>query len=251
REAPEPDAATVRASVYSDPLNPPAALVSSSSGKTVTTSWLDAVRDGIAEEMRRNPHLLYFGEGTGERGGTFAHTKGLWQEFGGDRMIDTPISEQGFTGTALGASATGVRNIADLMFADFAFEAAGQIVLQAAKLRYMSNGQMNAPMVVRVGTGAVRSAGPHHSGAYHPVWAHVPGLIVCLPSTPADAKGLMKTALRARDPVIMLETKALFSSKGPVPEGEHHVPFGLARIARKGTDLTIASAGQLVIRSLE
>jgi 2-oxoisovalerate dehydrogenase E1 component len=115
----------------------------------------------------------------------------------------------------------------------------------------MSNGQMQAPMVVRVGAGAVRSAGPHHSGTYHPVWAHIPGLIVCLPSTPADAKGLMKTALRAQDPVIMLETKALFASRGPVPEGEHLVPFGLACIARAGTDLTIASAGQLAIRSLE
>jgi 2-oxoisovalerate dehydrogenase E1 component len=201
--------------------------------------------------MRRNADIIYFGEGTGERGGTFAHTKNLYQEFGADRMVDTPISELGFTGAALGASATGVRCIADLMFADFLFEAAGQIALQAAKLRYMSNGQMRAPMVVRVGAGAVRSAGPHHSGTYHPVWAHIPGLIVCLPSTPADAKGLMKTALRAQDPVIMMETKALFASKGPVPAGEHLVPFGVARITRSGTDLTIASAGQLAIKSLE
>ena len=165
------------------------------------------MRDGIAEEMRREKNIIYFGEGTGERGGTFAHTKNLYQEFGADRMVDTPICELGFTGAAIGASATGVRCIADLMFADFMFEAAGQIVLQAAKLRYMSNGQMNAPMVIRVGSGAVRSAGPHHWGTYHPVWAHIPGLIVCMPSTPADAKGLMKTALRAGDPVIMLETE--------------------------------------------
>jgi 2-oxoisovalerate dehydrogenase E1 component len=115
----------------------------------------------------------------------------------------------------------------------------------------MSNGLVEAPMVVRVGSGAVRSAGPHHSGTYHPAWAHIPGLIVCLPSTPADAKGLMKTALNARDPVLMLETKALFATKGPVPAGDHYVPFGLARIAREGTDLTIASAGQLVHRALE
>jgi 2-oxoisovalerate dehydrogenase E1 component len=218
---------------------------------TEEMSWLDAVRDGIAEEMRLNPNVIYFGEGTGERGGTFAHTKNLFQEFGPNRMVDTPISELGFTGAALGASATGVRCIADLMFADFLFEAAGQIVLQAAKLRYMSNGRMQAPLVIRVGAGAVRSAGPHHSGTYHPVWAHVPGLVVCLPSTPADAKGLMKTALRAHDPVIMLETKALFATKGPVPDGEHLVPFGVARVARAGTDLTIASAGQLVAKALE
>jgi 2-oxoisovalerate dehydrogenase E1 component len=166
-------------------------------------------------------------------------------------MVDTPISEQGFTGAALGASATGARTIADLMFADFLFEAAGQIILQAAKLRYMSNGQMQAPMVVRVGSGALRSAGPHHSGTYHPIWAHIPGLIVAIPATPADAKGLMKTALRAFDPVIVMETKALFASKGEVPEGDHFVPFGVARIARSGADLTIASAGQTVHRAIE
>jgi len=157
----------------------------------------------------------------------------------------------GFTGACLGAAATGVRCVADLMFADFLFEAAGQIVLQAAKLRYMSNGQMQAPMVIRVGAGAVRSAGPHHSGMYHPVWAHVPGLIVCVPSNPADAKGLMKTALRAGDPVLMLEPKALFASKGEVPTGDHLVPFGLARVARAGTDLTIACAGQIVLLALQ
>jgi 2-oxoisovalerate dehydrogenase E1 component len=115
----------------------------------------------------------------------------------------------------------------------------------------MSNGQMHAPVVIRVGAGAVRSAGPHHSGTYHPVWAHIPGLIVCLPATPTDAKGLMKTALHAGDPVLMLETKALFASKGPVPDGDHFVPFGLARIARPGRHLTIAAAGQMVHRALE
>ncbi|MCX5514266.1 thiamine pyrophosphate-dependent enzyme [Kaistia algarum] len=251
RNSPEPDAATSGLHVFAEPINPPEALIQSVPTATQTQSWLDAVRDGIAEEMRRNPHLLYLGEGTGERGGTFAHTKNLYAEFGGKRMVDTPISEQGFTGAAIGASATGARTIADLMFADFLFEAAGQIVLQASKLRYMSNGQMNAPVVVRVGSGAVRSAGPHHSGTYHPSWAHIPGLIVCMPSTPADAKGLMKSALRAGDPVLMLEPKALFATKGEVPTGEHFVPFGLARIARSGRDITIVSAGQLVHRSLE
>jgi 2-oxoisovalerate dehydrogenase E1 component len=252
RRSPEPEPSTYALHVYADPLNPIEALAAPPQNRpTVETGWLDAVRDGIAEEMRRNPDLIYFGEGTGERGGTFAHTKNLFQEFGPERMVDTPISELGFTGAALGASATGVRCIADLMFADFLFEAAGQIALQAAKLRYMSNGRMKAPVVIRVGAGAVRSAGPHHSGTYHPVWAHIPGLIVCLPSNPADAKGLMKTALRAQDPVIMLETKALFASKGEVPEGEHLVPFGVARIARAGRDLTIATVGQMVPKSLE
>jgi len=251
RASAEPDPATLFRHTYAEPLNPPEALRPREAAETVETGWLDAVRDGIAEEMRRERNIIYYGEGTGERGGTFAHTKGLYQEFGPERMIDTPICELGFTGAALGASATGLRVIADLMFADFLFEAAGQIALQAAKLRYMSNGQMSAPMVLRVGAGAVRSAGPHHSGTYHPVWAHIPGLIVCMPATPADAKGLMKTALRAGDPVIMLETKALFATRGPVPAGEHLVPFGVARIAREGTDLTIASAGQLLHRALE
>ena len=251
RRSPDPDPATAFMHVFAEPLNPPEALAPRPVATSKVTGWLDAVRDGIAEEMRRDQAILYFGEGTGERGGTFAHTKGLWHEFGADRMVDTPISEQGFTGAAVGASATGARTIADLMFADFMFEAAGQIVLQAAKLRYMSNNQMNAPIVVRVGAGAVRSAGPHHSGLYHSVWANVPGLIVCLPSTPADAKGLMKTALRASDPVIMLEMKSLFATKGEVPDGEHLVPFGVARIARAGKDITIATAGQLVHRCLE
>lgn len=251
RNSPEPDPGTVRRHVFADPINPPAALRPQPAGETRVQGWLEAVRDGIAEEMRANSAILYFGEGTGERGGSFAHTKNLWQEFGAERMVDTPISEQGFTAAAVGASATGARTVSDLMFADFAFETAGQIFLQAAKLRYMSNGTMNAPMVVRAGAGALRSSGPHHSGSYHPVFAHMPGLIVCVPSNPADAKGLMKTALRASDPVIMLEPKALFASKGEVPAGEHYVPFGSARIARSGTDITIVAAGQMVPRALE
>ncbi|TGU94863.1 dehydrogenase [Mesorhizobium sp. M00.F.Ca.ET.151.01.1.1] len=251
RNSPEPDPATVRLHVFADPINPPAALQPRAVGETRMQGWLEAVRDGLAEEMRANPAILYFGEGTGERGGSFAHTKNLWQEFGAERMVDTPISEQGFTAAAVGASATGARTVSDLMFADFAFETAGQIFLQAAKLRYMTSGLMSAPMVVRVGAGALRSSGPHHSGIYHPIFAHMPGLIVCVPSTPADAKGLMKTALRAGDPVIMLEPKALFASKGEVPVGEHFVPFGVARIARAGTDITIVAAGQMVQRALE
>ncbi len=251
RNSPEPDPATVRLHVLASPLNPPEALRTRPVGGTRVQGWLEAVRDGIAEEMRANPAILYFGEGTGERGGSFAHTRNLWAEFGPARMVDTPISEQGFTAAAVGASATGTRTVADLMFADFAFETAGQIFLQAAKLRYMSNGEMSAPMVVRAAAGALRSSGPHHSGSYHPVFAHMPGLIVCVPSNPADAKGLMKTALRAADPVIMLEPKALFASKGDVPEAPHYVPFGLARIARGGTDITIVAAGQMVPRALD
>lgn len=248
RESAEPDPASVFEHAGSEPIDVPEPKPNS---PIVVQGWLDAVRDGIAEEMRRDPHILYFGEGTGERGGSFAHTKGLWQEFGAQRLIDTPICEQGFTGAAIGAAATGCRAIADLMFADFIFETGGQIPLQAAKLRYMSNGAVAAPIVVRAASGALKSAGPHHSGTYHPIWAHLPGVLVAMPSTPADAKGLMKAALRGRDPVVFLEPKALLASKGEVPQGEHIVPFGLARVARSGHHLTVVTVGRMVPLVLE
>lgn len=249
RKSPMPDPASLTRHVYADPINPREATAPRPVTQTRQQGWLEAVRDGIAEEMRADGGILYFGEGTGERGGSFAHTKGLWAEFGAHRMIDTPISEQGFTAAAIGASAIGARTVSDVMFADFAFEAAGQIMLQGAKLRYMSNGGMSAPFVLRAAMGALRSSGPHHSGSYHPIFAQMPGLIVCLPSNPADAKGLMKTALRASDPVVFLEPKALYASKGEVPVGEHYVPFGVARIARPGRDITIVATGQQVAQA--
>ncbi len=244
-----PDPAHAHLHTWHDPINPPMPVPSSE--PPVVQGWLDAVRDGIAEEMRRDPHTMYFGEGIGERGGSFAHTKGLWKEFGGQRVVDTPISELAFTGAALGASATGCRTVADMMFIEFLFEAAGQVVLQASKLRYMSNNQMSAPMVMRAAVGFVKNGGPHHSGSYHPMWSHVPGLIVVMPSNPADAKGLMKTAMRSNDPVIFLEPKSLFGAKGEVPVGEHMVPFGQAKVVREGTDLTIVTVGQIVPMSLD
>ena len=137
------------------------------------------------------------------------------------------------------------------MLSDFLWEAGSQIVLQAGKLRYMSNGQVSVPMIVRSGMGVVKNAGPHHSGSYHPVWANAPGLIVVIPSTPADAKGLMKTALRASDPVLFFDHKSLMSTKGPVPVGEHFVPFGVANVVREGRDLTIVSCGLMLHRSLD
>lgn len=250
RQSAQPDPEKATEHVWAEPLHAPIPD-HPAAGATQVQGWLDAVRDGIAEEMRLDPAILYLGEGTGERGGSFAHTKGLWAEFGGGRLIDTPISELGFTGAAIGASATGCRTVADLMFVDFLFDAASQIVHQAAKLRYMSNGQIGVPMVIRASWGTVKNTGPHHSGSYHPIWAHCPGLIVVVPSTPADAKGLIKTALRARDPVLFLEPKALFSTKGPVPTGEHLVPFGVARILRSGTQLSLVSCGTPVHRCLE
>ena len=248
--SPMPDPRTANDHTFACPLNPPIALASAvgPEAKSTETNYLDAVRDGIAEEMRHDPHILYFGEGIGERGGSFAHTKGLWQEFTRKRVIDTPISELGFTGAAAGASATGCRSVADLMFVDFLFDAASQVILQAAKWRYMSNGQMSVPVVIRAGMGTIKNAGPHHSGCYYPMYAHCPGILVAIPSNPADAKGLMKTALRASDPVLFLEHKLLFGMKGLVPAGEYYIPFGRANVLRAGKDLTIVSCGEYVHR---
>ena len=248
--SPMPDPLTANDHVLALPINPPIALASAMApeSKSAETNYLDAVRDGIAEEMRHDPHILYFGEGIGERGGSFAHTKGLWKEFTGNRVIDTPISELGFTGVAAGASATGSRSVADLMFVEFLFDAASQVILQAAKWRYMSNGQMSAPVVIRAGIGAIKNAGPHHSGCYYPIYAHCPGILVAVPSNPADAKGLIKTALRASDPVLFLEDKLLFGMKGLVPAGEYYIPFGRANVLREGKDLTIVSCGEYVNR---
>ena len=250
RHSPHPNPAEANDHVWAEPLHPALPGIDPAA-ETVVQGYLEAVRDAVAEEMRRDPFTIYMGEGTGERGGSFAHTKGLWHEFGGKRMIDTPICELGFTGTAVGASASGCRAVADLMFVDFMFEAATQIIQQGAKLRYMSNGQLSVPMIVRASWGTVKCTGPHHSGSYHPIWAHCPGLIVVVPSNAADAKGLMKTAFRSSDPVLMLEPKALFSTKGPVPKGEYFVPFGVANIVRAGSDLTIVSCGAPLHRAVE
>lgn len=248
--SPDPDPARIYEHVHADPINPPR-LETSAGGETVQKTWLDAVRDGIAEEMRHDPNIIYLGEGIGERSGSFGQSKGLWKEFGGKRVIDTPICELAFTGAAIGASATGCPAIADLMFADFMFEAASQIIQQAAKLRYISNGQVEVPLVIRAPAGMIKNAGAHHSGMYYPVWGHVPGLIVVVPSNPGDAKGLMKTAIRARDPVVFLEHKSLFAMKGAVSTDEHCIPFGKANVILEGSDLTIVSCGLLVNRCIE
>lgn len=245
-DSPQPDVATVGEHMW-DPM----VEVSDQQSihpETQKQNWLDATRDAIAGEMRRDPHLVYFGEGIAERGGSFAHTKGLWKEFGSDRLIDTPICEMAFTGAAAGAAATGCRAIADLMFADFMFESASQIIQQAAKLRYMSNGQFSVPLLIRGPMGAIKSAGPHHSGSYYPMWSHCPGLSVVVPSNAADAKGLFTASLRTGDPVIMMEPKILLGSECAVPVGEWLLPFGQANIVREGNDLTIVTCGALVHR---
>ncbi len=252
KSEPMPELATAYDHILIEPINPPEPVSGSKTQEpTEEKRWLDAVIDGIAEEMRRDQNILYFGEGTAERGGAFGQSKGLWQEFGDRQNIDTPISELGFTGVAIAASATGCRSIVDLMFVDLLFEAASQIIHQAAKLGYVSNRQFSAPVVIRGPMGCLKQSGAHHSGSYYPMWAHCPGLIIAIPSNPSDAKGLMKTALRTPNPVIFLEHKALFNLRGQVPKEEHLVPFGEAKVVMSGTDLTIVSCGLLLHHCLK
>ena len=214
-------------------------------------STLEAMIDALRIEMRRDPSVIYLGEGTGERGGTYGNTLGLYAEFGSERMIDTPISELGFTGACIGAAANGCRPIVDLMFMDFAADAMTQIVNQAAKLRYMSNGQISVPMVVWAGVGAIKSAGPHHSGCLYPWFMHVPGLKVVIPSNPADMKGLLAAAIRDDDPVVFCAHKRLFPMRGQVPEGEYLVPLGKAALLREGRDASIVVTGWLTYTALQ
>lgn len=245
QQSPWPAESTLYRHSWAEPVNPSEAdhIKDDSKVETKLQGWMEAVRDAIAEEMRKDPYIMYLGEGIGKREGTFGHTKNLWKEFGKERVIDTPICELGFTGAAIGASASGSRTISDVMMGDFIFEAASQVIHQAGKLRYMSNGKISVPSIIRAGIAAIKQTAAHHSGTYHSVWAHCPGLLVVIPSNPADAKGLMKTALRAKDPVLFLEPKAFFSMKGHVPTGEHFVPFGIANTIRYGQDLTIVSCG--------
>ncbi|HIJ73555.1 MAG TPA: alpha-ketoacid dehydrogenase subunit beta [Candidatus Hydrogenedentes bacterium] len=211
---------------------------------------IQAIQEALAEEMRRDPNVVVFGEGIGERGGCFGQTKGLWNECGPERLIDTPISELAFTGMGIGASMAGLRPVIDLMYIEFMMDAAGQVVHQAAKVRYMSGGQFHCPLVLVAAIGRYNNAGPHHSGCYYPMFMHVPGLIVVVPSSARDLKGLLKSSIRSDDPVLFLEHKSLFSKKMAVPEGEFLTPLGQANVCRVGTDASIVAIGQMVEYSL-
>ncbi|MFN0171330.1 MAG: alpha-ketoacid dehydrogenase subunit beta [Bryobacteraceae bacterium] len=214
-------------------------------------SYVDAGVEALREEMTRDESLIYIGQGIGPRGGNFRQTRGLWQEFGDHRLRDTGICELGATGVAIGAAMAGTRSIVDEVFLDFALEAMTQIVQQAAKVHYSSNGKIKVPVVVRGAMGAVRNAGSHHSHSFYAWFAHTPGLKVVCPATPDDVKGLMKTAIRDDGPVMFLEHKALYNTKGPVPDGEYTIPLGKARIRREGTDLTIVAVSRMVAIATE
>src|SRR5205807_1113593 len=191
------------------------------------------------------------GEDVAEAGTPFKVLKGLVEEFGPRRVIDTPISEAGFTGIALGAAMTGLRPVVDIMFGDFLGLVMDQLANQAAKVHYMSGGKLRAPLVVRTTLGATRRSAAQHSQSLHAWPSHIPGLKVAVPSTPADAKGLLKTAIRDENPVVFFEDKMNYTVRGEVPGGEHLVPFGVADIKRAGDDVTIVATSSMVFVALE
>jgi len=206
----------------------------------------EAVKEAIAEEMRRDPTVVLFGEDVAEAGTAFKVLTGLVDEFGKTRVIDTPISEAGFTGLGVGAAMTGMRPIVDIMFGDFLMLVMDQLGNQAAKIHYMSGGKWKVPLVVRATLGATRRSAAQHSQSLHAWPSHIPGLKVVVPSTPADAKGLMKTAIRDDNPVVFFEDKMQYRVKGPVPAGEYTIPFGVADIKREGTDISIVATSSMV-----
>ncbi len=206
----------------------------------------EAVKEAIAEEMRRDPRVFLIGEDVAEAGHPFKTLIGLVQEFGTQRIIDTPISEPGYAGIGVGAAMTGMRPVVDVMFGDFITLAMDQIVNQAAKVHYMSGGKLKVPIVFRTTLGATRRSAAQHSQSLHAWVSHIPGLKVALPSTPYEAKGLMKTAIRDDSPVVIFEDKMMYRVKGPVPAEEYLVPFGVADIKRAGTDITIVATSSMV-----
>ena len=211
-----------------------------------------ALNEALREEMTRDERVYLIGEDLRDPwGGTYKVTENLSTEFGPERVLNTPIAEGGIVGCALGSALTGLRPVAEMMYLDFALLAMDQIVNQAAKIRYMTGGQVQVPLVVRLVGGGYKSSAAQHGQSLEAWFAHVPGLLVAFPSTPADAKGLMKSAIRLDDPVVFIEHKSLYLDAGEVPDGEHLVPFGQARVARQGTDVTIVAWGKMVPFALE
>ncbi len=210
-----------------------------------------AVREALAEEMRRDASVFIMGEDVALYGGTFKISKGLLEEFGPERVRDTPISEAGFVGAGVGAALTGMRPVVEVMFSDFTTIAMDQIVNQAAKLRYMFGGKATVPLTIRTTIGGGRSGAAQHSQSLHVWFAHVPGLKVIVPSTPYLAKGLLKAAIRDSNPVIFCENKTIYNTRGLVPEEDYVVPLGQAWVHRPGRDLTIIATSALVAKALD
>jgi pyruvate dehydrogenase E1 component beta subunit len=211
-----------------------------------TLQFREALREAMSEEMRRDERVFLLGEEVAEYNGAYKVSQGMLDEFGPKRVIDTPIAELGFAGIAVGASMNGLRPIVEFMTWNFAILAADQIINSAAKMLQMSGGQYHCPIVFRGGNGQAGQLAATHSQSFEAFYAHVPGLKVITPSNPADAKGLLKAAIRDEDPVVFLESEKMYGDKGEVPEGEYIIPIGVADIKRKGTDVTIVSFGKII-----
>jgi acetoin:2,6-dichlorophenolindophenol oxidoreductase subunit beta len=206
-----------------------------------TISYAEAIREALAEEMERDEQVFVIGEDVGESGGVFGVTKGLAARFGAERVLDTPISEEAIVGAAVGASLLGGRPVVEIMFSDFATLAMDMIVNQAAKTHYMTGGRLTAPVTIRLVTGTAGATAAQHSQSLEAWFAHVPGLKCVAPSTPADAKGLLKAAIRDPDPICFFEHKLLYNRKGEVPDEVEPLAFGRGRVVREGSDVTLVS----------
>lgn len=240
---PTPESATNH--VYAPPATPPAAMPPITPA-TRSITFTQATHEALAEEMKVNPRIFVMGEGIGVRGGNFKTTVGLYDLYGPERLCDTPICERGFVGLACGAGMTGTRPVIDFMFADFVLDSVGEIINQIAKIQYMSSGRLKMPVLLRGCIGIGHSAATHHSGNYYTMYAQVPGLRVVVPSNAADAKGLLKHALRCDDPVMFLEHREILSIKWPVPEEDYEIEFGKAAIVRPGKDVTVVALARMV-----
>jgi len=219
-------------------------------GSDGTITYRDALREALAGEMERDGRVIFYGEDVADYGGAFKLTKGLLESFGRERVFNTPISEACICGTAVGAAIVGLRPVVELMYMDFALMASDQIANQAGKWHYMSGAQVEVPLVIRASVGAGKGYGGQHSQSLESIFTHIPGLYVVYPATPADAKGLLASAIRTNNPVLFVESQGLYPTKGPVPEGEHLVPIGTANVLREGADVTLVAWGPAVLDTL-
>jgi 2-oxoisovalerate dehydrogenase E1 component len=245
-----PTAESATTHIYAEPRSGPPRDVPASNASTRELTFMKATLEALTEEMAHNPKIFVMGEGIGVRGGNFATTSGLFAIHGPERLRDTPICERGFVGLAGGAAMTGTRPVVDFMFADFVLDSVGEIINQIAKMQYMSSGRLKMPVLMRGCIGIGHNAATHHSGSYYSMYAHFPGLRVVVPSSPRDAKGLLKTALTCDDPVLFLEHRELMTVKGPVPEEEYFIDFGKAAIVREGSDITVVALALMVHKTL-
>jgi 2-oxoisovalerate dehydrogenase E1 component len=251
-EASRVDADNSRSTVASSAITSPLGTAfSSHSASSRSISFVAATLEALDQAMADDPKIFVMGEGIGIRGGNFTTTLGLYAKYGAERLCDTPICERGFVGLACGAAMTGSRPIIDFMFIDFINDSFGEIVNQIAKMQYMSSGRLKMPVLLRGCGGVGHSAATHHSGMYHSIYSHIPGLRVVLPSSPADAKGLMAHALRSDDPVLFLEHRELMQTTGPVPLEHYEIPFGKARVARTGKNVTVVALSLMVQHTLK